>query len=76
MSQAVPARADLTGMVVLVTGAARGQGRAHSEAFTAAELGGPDFVVANAGVSPHPAASPAAKRGGVGYDARQQPERG
>lgn len=119
MSQAVPTQADLSGRVVLVTGAARGQGRAHCEAFAAAgcdvialdlcrdietvpypmanpedleataesvralgrrcitgevdirdlpgmraavdaavaELGGLDFVVANAGVSPQPAAS-------------------
>lgn len=119
MSSPTTTPPELTGKVVLVTGAARGQGRAHSEAFAAAgcdviavdlcrdietvpypmagpedlqataeavralgrrcvtaevdvrdlqgmrdavdagvaELGGLDFVVANAGVSPEPAAS-------------------
>ncbi|AVZ40523.1 MULTISPECIES: mycofactocin-coupled SDR family oxidoreductase [unclassified Dietzia] len=119
MSSPTPAPPELTGKVVLVTGAARGQGRAHCTAFAAAgcdviavdlcrdietvpypmadpedlretaeavralgrrcvtaevdvrdlegmrgaveagvaELGGLDFVVANAGVSPEPAAS-------------------
>lgn len=36
MTQPHTAGADLTGRVVLVTGAARGQGRAHCEAFAAA----------------------------------------
>ena len=119
MSHAATTSTDLTGRVVLVTGAARGQGRAHCEAFAAAgcdvialdlcrdidtvpypmaepadleataeavralgrrcvtgivdvrdlpgmqeavdagvaELGGLDFVVANAGVSPQPTAT-------------------
>ncbi|MCT2275220.1 mycofactocin-coupled SDR family oxidoreductase [Dietzia cinnamea] len=119
MSHATTTSTDLTGRVVLVTGAARGQGRAHCEAFAAAgcdvialdlcrdidtvpypmaepgdleataeavralgrrcvtgivdvrdlpgmqeavdagvaELGGLDFVVANAGVSPQPTAT-------------------
>lgn len=119
MSHPAPTPPDMTGKVVLVTGAARGQGRAHCEAFAAAgcdvialdlcrdietvpyalaspedleataaavralgrrcvtgqvdvrdlpgmkdavdagvaELGGLDFVVANAGVSPQPTAS-------------------
>ncbi|PAY23391.1 SDR family mycofactocin-dependent oxidoreductase [Dietzia natronolimnaea] len=119
MSSPTTTPPELTGKVVLVTGAARGQGRAHCEAFAAvgcdviavdlcrdietvpypmagpedlqataeavralgrrcvtaevdvrdlqgmrdavdagvAELGGLDFVVANAGVSPEPAAS-------------------
>ncbi|MBS7549066.1 mycofactocin-coupled SDR family oxidoreductase [Dietzia massiliensis] len=119
MSHPATTSTDLTGRVVLVTGAARGQGRAHCEAFAAAgcdvialdlcrdidtvpypmaepadleataeavralgrrcvtgivdvrdlpgmqeavdagvaELGGLDFVVANAGVSPQPTAT-------------------
>ncbi|WP_314038802.1 mycofactocin-coupled SDR family oxidoreductase [Dietzia sp. CH92] len=119
MSHPASTSTDLTGRVVLVTGAARGQGRAHCEAFAAAgcdvialdlcrdietvpypmaepadleataeavralgrrcvtgivdvrdlpgmqeavdagvaELGGLDFVVANAGVSPQPVAT-------------------
>ncbi|MGN0099317.1 MAG: mycofactocin-coupled SDR family oxidoreductase [Dietzia sp.] len=119
MSHPATTSTDLTGRVVLVTGAARGQGRAHCEAFAAAgcdvialdlcrdietvpypmaepadleataeavralgrrcvtgivdvrdlpgmqeavdagvaELGGLDFVVANAGVSPQPVAT-------------------
>ncbi|MEH6381227.1 MAG: SDR family NAD(P)-dependent oxidoreductase, partial [Dietzia cercidiphylli] len=119
MSSPTATPPELTGKVVLVTGAARGQGRAHCEAFAAAgcdvialdlcrdietvpypmarpedlrataeavralgrrcvtaevdvrdlpgmreavdagvaELGGLDFVVANAGVSPQPSAS-------------------
>ena len=36
MSNTAPTPADLSGKVVLVTGAARGQGRAHCEAFAAA----------------------------------------